>query len=171
MLLVSQLAGAISAGILVLVLARQAGARGKEFIGVVALVPVAVAGLLALPNVTDSAEYLLNQRQEDVALSGEEAQLQGGVLAEVDVAFIGWAGDHFTAGDTFWLTVCKGTNNAAAFQWGSFQLAPHLAVENPSEANWLIFYDCGPARYRDARHRGLEFYAPGFAVARGIDAH
>lgn len=166
MQLASQVAGALAAGALVLVLARQAGARGRQALGTVAIVPVAVAGLLALPSLRDATVSLLDQRKANAALTTGQAQLQGGLGLGVDVAFLGWAGGHFAAGETFHLVVGDSADAATVTQWGLFQLAPHLAVEQPSAANWLVFYDASPAGYPAGMLDDLEVYSPGFAVAR-----
>jgi hypothetical protein len=166
MQLVSQVAGALVAGALVFVLARQVGARNHQAIGAIAIVPIAIAGLLALPNLRDATVSLLDQRKVNAALTAEQAQLQGGVWLGVDVAFLGWAGAHFGEGDTFHLVVGDSANTPEVQQWALFQLGPHLAVEQPTAADWLVFYDSSPTGYPAGMLDDLEIYAPGFAVAR-----
>lgn len=166
MQLASQVAGALVAGALVLVLARQTGARGQRAVGAIAIVPVAIAGMLALPNLRDATVSLLDQRKANAALTAEQAQLQGGLGLGVDVAFLGWAGGHFAEGDTFHLVVGDSSKTPTVTQWALFQLAPHLAMEQPTVADWLVFYDAGPAGYPAKMLDDLDIYSPGFAVAR-----
>lgn len=167
MSLLSQVAGALVAGGLVLLLAWQAGARGRQAAGAVALVPIAVAGMIALPNLRDAAASLLDQRRANVTLTADEAQVEGGVGLGLDVAFIRWAGEHFSKEDTFHLTIGGESDETAVRQWALFQLAPNLEAEEAADADWLIFYDAGPAAGGAGKPTGLDVYSPHFAVARG----
>lgn len=165
MSLLSQVVGVLAAGALVLILLSQAGVRSRHAVGAVALVPIVLAGAFALPMLREAAANLLAQRQTYASLTVGEAQLQGGIAAEVDVAFISWAEEHFSAHDTFHLIVGS-PHVAAVTQWASFQLAPHLVVGR-SDADWLIFYDSRPALYHSNTLHDLDIYSPRFAVARG----
>lgn len=169
MSLLSQVAGALAAGALIFVLARQAGVRGKQAVGAVALVPIAVAALLAVPSLRDAAASLLDQREVNAGLTVDQAQVQGGVAVGVDVAFVGWAGGHLAEGEDFHLIVGDGDSDVdptAVVQWTLFQLAPHLEAVEPDQADWLIFYNSEPALYRPSELRKLDVNSPGFAVAR-----
>jgi hypothetical protein len=135
-------------------------------VGSIAVIPVAVASLLALPNLYDATVSLLDQRKSNAVLTAEQAQLQGGVAQGVDVAFLTWVRGHFAGGDTFYLITRKSTAEQAIIQWGLFQLAPHLETERPAAANWLVFYESSPTRYSFGRLHNLEVYTPGFAVER-----
>jgi hypothetical protein len=167
MKLAIQVAGALAAGGLAVLLARQAGLRGRQAAGAVAIVPVVVAAALAFPTLRDATNLLLDQRDADAALSSEQAQLQAGISVNVNVAFLGWAGSHFGEGESFYLVVKPSADTGGyVSQWGPFQLAPHLESESPSTADWLVFYDTSPARYRGADPSDLDVYSPGFAVVR-----
>ena len=52
------------------------------------------------------------------------------------------------AGDTYHLPPIPGKQPAATrsaiFQWSTFQLTPHLLVERPRDADWLILYGRPP---------------------------
>lgn len=184
MRLVSEIVGALGAGALVLIVARQVGIRAQRAVGAVALVPVAVAALLAVPTLRDGAVRLLDQRK---LLTAEEAQLQPGTDLGMNVAFLAWVETHFAKEDTFHLEIGRipnevyvagvGVRQAAILQWGLFQLAPHLAVEqSPAardlkagegrKADWLVFYESSPADYPAGRLTDVMTYAPGFAIAR-----
>lgn len=167
MRLAIEVAGALAAGGLVLLMAHHAGLRSRQAFGAIAIVPVAVAGVLSLPALRDAGASLLDQRKANAQLGTEQAQIQGGAGLGVNVDFLGWAGNHLGAEDTFRLIVdSPPAEAAAAMQWGLFQLAPHLETERPSAADWLIFYDTDPSRYRSERLGELDVYSPGFAVVR-----
>ncbi len=191
MRLLSQVVGALGAGALVLLVARQAGADRRRAAGAVAIVPIAVAAVLALPALRDGAATLLDQRQANASLTKEEAQLQPGVSVGVDVAFLEWVKGQLPEDDTFHLVIGAapgeervggvGTRQATILQWSLFQLAPNLAVEQspkardvrPGEglnADWLVFYESDPAAYPAGPLGEVSTYAPGFAIARSPGA-
>lgn len=191
MRLVSEVAGALAAGALVFVIARQAGARPRHALAAMALVPVAVAGALAIPNLRDDAATLLGMRKENAHLTAAEAQLKPGSAIGVNVDFLSWVSSHLSAGDTFHVEIGAvpdevfvdgvGVRQAAILQWSVFQLAPHLAVEQspkardlrPTEgrgADWIVFYEGDPGTYRAGPLSDVMTYAPGFAMARSESA-
>lgn len=174
MRLLSELVGALGAGALVIVVARQLGAGARRSFGAVALVAVAVASVLAVPALRDDVANLLHQREVNAPLTDEEAQLQPGIAAGMNVAFLGWARAHLPDEDTFQMVVGPapgetylegvGIREGLTLQWGLFQLAPHLAVEeNP---DWIVFYESSPAEYSSGKLRDVKTFAPGFAIAR-----
>lgn len=169
MQLASQVAGALVAGGLVLLLVRQVGLRDKRAFGAIVIVPVAAACILALPALHQAGSRLLDQRDVNADLSAEQARLAAGTSLGVNVAFLGWAGNHFAAGDTFHLAVGDSVDAETVTQWSLFQLAPHLAKERPADADWLVFYDTS-AEGRGGLCQDAETYAPGFAVVRNVDA-
>jgi hypothetical protein len=185
--LLSEVLGALVAGGLVIVAARQLGAGGRRAVGAVALVPVAVGGLLAVPALHDAAESLLDQRGTNAALTAQEARLQPGVEVGMNVAFLEWVEERLPEGDTFHLVIGSipgevrvagvSPRQATILQWSLFQLAPHLAVEQSPKArdvepgqgrnaDWLVFYESDPADYRGTRLSEVTTYAPDFAIAR-----
>lgn len=187
MRLLSQVVGALGAGALVFLIARQLGATVRGALCAVAIVPVAVAGLLAVPTLRDDAVVLLDQRKENAPLTSAEAQLQPGSRLGLNVEFLAWAREQLSEGDTFHLTIGEfpdetyvagvGVRQAAILQWSLFQLAPHLAVEQspkardlePGEgrnADWLVFYESDPAAYPGGPLGEVVSFAPNFAIAR-----
>jgi hypothetical protein len=69
-----------------------------------------------------------------------------------------------------------GVRQAAILQWGLYQLAPNLAVDQSAKArdlrpgegrraDWIVFYESSPARYAGPLGRVFT-YAPKFAIAR-----
>jgi hypothetical protein len=185
--LLSQVLGGLVAAALIFVAARGAGFGRGHALAAVALLPFAVAGLLAMPAGRDAADSLLDARAENAPLTDAEAQLQPGVEVGVNVAFFAWVEERLPAGDSFHLVIGPaadeervdgvGQRQAVILQWGLFQLAPHIAVEQsekardlaPGEgrnADWLVFYESDPADYRGAPLGAPAAYAPSFAIAR-----
>jgi len=185
--LVSEVAGALGAGALVFVIARQVGTTVQSAFCAVAVVPVAVAALVAVPALRDDAADLLDKRKENAPLSAEEAQLQPGVAIGMNVGFLAWAEQQMAEGDTFHVVsgalpgeervAGVGARQATILQWSLFQLAPHLAVEQsdkardlvPGEglgADWLVFYESDPAAYQGGPLGEVIAYQPNFAIAR-----
>lgn len=173
--LVSELVGALGAGALVFLVVRHLGIETRRAFGAVALVPVSVAVLLAMPALHDAAAELLHQRKVNAPLSDAEAQLAPGAAAGINVAFLGWAKDRMAGEETFHMEVGVapgeavlegvGEREGLILQWGLFQLAPHLEVE-ASQADWIVFYESDPAEYAGGSLGEVMTYAPGFAIAR-----
>lgn len=187
MQLLAEILGALVAGALVVVVLRQLDAEPARAFGAVALVAVSVAAVLAVPNLRSSVAALLAQRSEYAGLTSAEAQVKGGADLGVDVAFLAWVREHLGEGETFHLEIGRvpgeaefeggGVQQATIFAWATFQLAPHLLVEqSPSahdvasgegrNADWIVFYGMSPKKY-PAKHLGKVLtYAPNFAIAR-----
>jgi hypothetical protein len=184
---VSEVAGALAAGALVFLVARQVGVGVQSALCAVAVVPVAVAALVAVPALRDGARTLLDQRKVNAPLTNAEAQLQPGAALGMNVAFLEWVEQQLAEGDTFHMEIGaipeevyvggKGARQDAILQWSLFQLAPHLAVEQsdtgrdlkPGEglgADWLVFYESDPAAYPAGPLGEVITYEPSFAIAR-----
>jgi hypothetical protein len=174
-LLLSELVGALGAGALVILVARQVGAESRHAFGAVALVPMVVAAVLAVPSLRNDAADLLHQREVNSPISDEEARLEPGVAAGMNVGFLAWAREHMAADDTFHMVVGPapdetylqgvGIREGLVLQWGLFQLAPHLEVE-AEDADWIVFYETSPADYPPRKLGEVIAYAPDFAIAR-----
>jgi hypothetical protein len=185
--LLSEVLGALVAGALIFAAARAAGFGSRPAFAAIALVPLAVAALLAMPALYSGADDLLDARAENAPLAAGEAQLQPGAKLGLAVDFLAWVEERLPQGDTFHLVIGSvpdevrvdgvGVRQAAILQWSLFQLAPHLAVEQsekardlePGEgrnADWLVFYEIDPAGYEGAPLGDPMTYAPGFAMAR-----
>lgn len=187
MRLLSEVLGALGAGALVFLVARQLGFGRHRALAAVALVPLAVTGLLALTALRGGTGKLLDEREENAPLTAGEAQVWPGKKLGLAVEFFGWVEERLPEGDTFHLVIGRGPDEvfvggvglrqAAILQWGLFQLAPHLAVEQspkardvePGEgrnADWLVFYDAEPADHVAVSPGEVMTHAPGFAMAR-----
>jgi len=163
MQLAIQVAGALAAGGLTLILVRQVVPRGRRAVGAVALVPVATACLVAAPVYRDQIGELLDQREANSTLTARDVRLGNGIGIDADVDFLGWAKGRLAAGETFGLVVENSEDPGSLEQWAFFQLAPYVAAE-PSVADWVIFYDVDPEEYAGLGE--LDVYRPGFAIAR-----
>lgn len=191
MRLLSQVVGALGAGALVLVVASGLGVSARRAVGAIAIVPIAIASLLAIPNLREDAVSLLDRREGNAPLTSAEAQVKPGVDLGINAAFLTWVEEQFGEGDTFHITIGTipdetyvadvGVRQAAILQWSLFQLAPHLAVEQsdkardirPDEgrnADWIVFYEVDPATYPGGPLGEVRTYAPNFAIARPGDA-
>jgi hypothetical protein len=183
--LLSELVGALAAGATVILVAREAGAGPRAF-GAVVAVPIAVGALIALPALEEGKTALFDRRGENVSLTAGEAQIKTGHDAGISVEFFAWVHEHLSADDTFHLEIGRvpeevevagvGVRQASILQWGLYQLAPNLAVEQSAKArdlrpgegrraDWIVFYESDPATYPVPLGREIT-YAPGFAIAR-----
>jgi hypothetical protein len=168
MLLASQVVGALAGGLLVFFLARAGGLTGRRATAAIAVVAIAVASLLSLPNLRVAIAQFLDQREVNSVLSSEQARLAPGTAAGVDVEFVTWVEDQLEPGESFRLAISHPEEDQAQLhlQWIYFQLASNLAVDRPTEADWIVFYEVPPARYRAPIYRDVEVYEPGYAIAR-----
>lgn len=165
MLLASEVAGALAAGLIALTLARGSGQRGRAAIGSVAVVSIAIATLISLPNLRTAVATFRQQHEETAVLTSEQQKLLAGMRFEVDVEFLAWVKQHLAPDETFHLVVGHLAKEEVT-QWGLFQLAPNLGVRSSQGADWIVFYDVVPARYSASSYHDLEVYEPGFAIAR-----
>ena len=163
MQLAIQVAGALAAGGLVLILVRQAGLRGRDSVGAVAVVPVVAACLLALPIYREQISELLDMRKANAALTTQSVTLGNGEGINADVDFLAWAKGHLSDHETFGFVIKDSEDAGSLEQWALFQMAPYVAVE-PSEADWIVLYDVDPAEY--AEFGETDIYQPGFAIMR-----
>jgi hypothetical protein len=105
-----------------------------------------------------------------------EAQAVGAPPGEAtNTGFLAWARRKLTSGHvapTFWLTPDTARNDPFVYQWSLYRLLPARETDALREANWLVFYNADPAKVEyDHRAFGRPIvYAPGFAVARRVDA-
>ena len=188
--LASEVLGALGAGALAVVIARQVGLRFPRAFGVVAAVPVIVAALLAVPSLWEGGRILLDQRRENANVSAEEAQIKAGADLGIATNFFEWAHTFMKPDETFHLEIGAipteiynegvGYRQAAILQWGLFQLAPNVAFEQSSKArdlkpgegrnaDWIVFYEWNPSDF-PATLGDVTTYAPGFAIARTAHA-
>ncbi len=186
MQLASEILGALGAGALVLLAARQLGASSTRAFGAIAAVPVLAAALLAGPALWQGVDSLNAKRHAYANLSEPEAQVKGGADLGISTDFFAWAKSRLGPEDTFHLEIGAvpdeaysggvGTRQAAILQWGMFQLAPNLAVEQspkardvrPGEgrgADWIVFYEMDPEE-SPVPLSEVKTYAPGFAIGK-----
>jgi len=188
--LLTEILGALAAGALVVVVAHQLGAERRRAFAAVALVVVSIAVVIAAPKMREDINALRTQHGQYAALTSAEAQLQGGVAQGVDVNFLAWAREQMKEGETFHLEIGtepgeelfggSGTKQQAAFAWASYQLAPHLSVEQSASiydveegegrnADWIVFYEMDPKEYPGHLSKVIT-YAPNFAIGKTADA-
>ena len=167
MQLAIQVAAALVAGGLVLILVRQAGLQGRAAIAAIAVVPVVAASLLALPIYRGQINEFLDAREANAALTTRDVTLGNGIGINADVDFLAWAKSHLSDHETFGFVIRESEDAGSLEQWALFQMAPHVAVE-PSEAEWIVFYDVDSTEY--AKFGEPDIYKPGFAIMRNRHA-
>lgn len=174
MLLVSQVAGALVAGLLVFALTRSLGLSRRRATASIAVVSITVAAFLSLPGLHDAIATMLEQRRANATLSQEEGRLEPGVFAGVNDSFVSWAKEHIQPGETFELLLGKQIEPDVAgldSQWILFRLAPNLGVARPTVSDWVVFYEVPPSQYRVSHfYKEVQVFEPGFAIARPTDA-
>lgn len=184
--LASEVVGALGAGVLLVVIAWQLGMSLPRAFGLVAVIPVLVAALLAVPALWNGGTYLNDKRHEYAHLTSGEAQLQAGADLGISTDFFEWAHTFLGPGETFHLEIGAipeeqysqgvGYRQAAILQWGLFQLAPNLAYEQSTKArdlrpgegrnaDWIVFYEMSPKEF-PAPLTDVQTYAPNFVIAR-----
>jgi hypothetical protein len=185
--LLSEIFGALFAGALVIVIARQLGLNSRRAFGAVAIVAVSAATLLALPTLREDVSEMLSQRKEYLGLSTAEANVKQGSNWGLNTAFLMWVKEHFKEGETFALEIGSipgeetfeggGVLFGSTLAWASFQLAPNLMVEESvgpegklevpegAPADWIVFYQKEPDEYAGSLGKVIQ-YEPKFAIAR-----
>ena len=163
MTLLVQLAGALAAGLVLIVILRQ---FAPVPIAAVVVIPVALALIQGPPNLRQALGGFGDVRKEFRPLSAADAAVRGGApFANVD--FLAWAGRRIGPQDRFHLIISERTAQLGAAQWAKYQLAPRLAVERPEEADWIVFYDRGPTPdYPVALFDRPRTFAPRYLLAR-----
>jgi hypothetical protein len=188
--LATEILGALVAGALIVVVARELGLESRRAFGAVSLVALSVAAVLAVPGLRNDVSALLNQRSEYAGMSQAEAQVRGGADLGINVGFLGWVHEQMKEGETFRLEIGAvpgeelfegaGVNQATNFAWATYQLAPNLLVGQSSSIaemesgeaqspDWIVFYGKNPEEYEGKLGEVLT-YEPGFAIARTADA-
>lgn len=173
MLLASQVAGALLAGLLVFALMRGIGLDRRRATAGIVVVSITVAAFLSLPGLHDAIAAMLAQRRINATLSQEEGRLEPGVFAGVNDTFVGWAKERLKPEETFELLLGKSIEPDAAgldSQWILFRLAPNLGVAQPTVPDRVVFYDVPPSRYRTPLYKEVEVFEPGYAIARPSNA-
>ena len=150
MTLLFQVAGVLAAAAVLVALARQflpTGGGAVPIVAalpVVAAVPVVLGAVVALPNLQVATKGFYEQRKDNRRIPAREAAVRGGVVGGVDVDFLEWVRRRLEPGDTFQLVIGRREAHPTAYQWGTFQLAPHLAVDAAQEADLIVLYDRPP---------------------------
>jgi len=167
--LLVQAAGLLVAGALVFLMARQAGVPTRRSFAAVAVVPVAVAGMLIAPNLRNSVDSMRANRAAGKGISDEKARTIGGTAAGLDVEFLDWTRERMADGDTFHVVAGGSQDPGGVDQWATFQLAPNLATDR-ANADWLIFYDHAAPKRPTGGLAAPIVYSPGFEIVRRTDA-
>jgi hypothetical protein len=176
--LLTEILGALVAGALIFVVARELGAEHRRALAAVSLVAISVAAVLAVPNLRDDVSALLHQRKEFVGLSKADAQVEQGNRYGINTGFLSWVDEHLGEDETFDLEIGTmpgeetfeggGILQGTIFAWATYQLGPHLLVEGP-DADWVVFYSKDPKEY-PAELGEVLTYEPNFAMARTAGA-
>ncbi len=166
MQLLFQVLGVMAGGLLVLVLARSYGLAGRRATGTVAVVAITVGALVGLPNLRDAVATFGEQEANAAAMSPEEKRLVAGASTEMNVAFLSWAEERIGSEETFAVVSGPSIHQQQAVLWTTFQLAPRLALPNPSEADWTLFYEVEPAAYSTPEFSDVQEFESGYAIAR-----
>jgi hypothetical protein len=176
--LIAQVAGALLAGAILAAAARPLAPSSRVSYAAVALVPIAVATLVALPGVRAASADLLDQFRDSRRVPEREREVRGGIAQRVDVGFLRWVEYQLAPGDTIRMVgpVPKGPvlstagyreQQTAAYQWSVSELTPHVAVERFEDADWVIVYGRAAAgAYPAGLFEPPREYAPGFTIAR-----
>lgn len=171
MTLLFQVAGALAAGGVLVALARQFLPMARGAVPVVVAIPLVLGAVVALPNLQVATQGFYEQRNDNRRLSERDAAVRGGVVGGVNVDFLEWVRRRLESGDTFQLLVGREAAHPTAYQWGTFQLAPHLAVDRSQEADWIVLYDRAPdAAYPTGSFDRPTAYAPRYLLGRRRDA-
>jgi hypothetical protein len=184
--LLTEILGALCAGGLIFVIARQLGAEPRRALAAVVLVVVAVAVVIAAPKFREDINSLRTQHDQYATLTPAEAQVQGGVAQGLNVGFLSWAREQMAEGETFHLEIGSepgeeqfggsGVKQQAAFAWSSYELAPHLSVEQSGGfqdleegegqgADWIVFYSTDPKEYA-GKLSEVRTFEPNFAIGK-----
>lgn len=175
MAVLSQVAGAALAAACLVVLVRRLVPEPRRSFAAVAAVPVVVAALLAPPALRSAVLELEKARDRNLKLTSAQAQLQGGAPHGARTDFIEWVRARLRPGDTYHLPRIPGTQHPATrtaiFQWATYQLTPHLLVDDAREADWLILYNRSPgAGYPAAQFGPPRRFDRGMYLLRRRDA-
>lgn len=166
MVLASQVAGALAAGLLVLIFARGLGLEWHRSTGMVAVVAVVAAALLAPPALRSAVESFSDQIGANADLTAEEGRALAGGLAQADVPFLQWVEERVGEDESFQLVVGNENEHPLVPQWTFFQLAPRFAVGRPEKADWIVFYDVKRSFYSRPGFHDVEIYQPGYAIGK-----
>jgi hypothetical protein len=185
--LLTEILGALVAGALIFIVARELGAEHRRAFGAVSLVAISVAAVLAIPNLRDDVSALLHQRKEFVGLSKAEANVKQGDLYGLNTGFLSWAEERIGEDETFALEIGTvpgeetleggGILQGTIFSWSTFQFTPRLLVQESvgpdgevvtqegPPADWIVFYQKEPSEYAGTLGKVIS-YEPNFAIAR-----
>lgn len=162
MLLFLEVLGVLAGAVLLAALAGQGVSRRSFALGA-ALVPTALACVLLGASLWPAIRNIVAEGMRDAALPPAAAQLAPGRSADVEVEFVEWARERIPPGAT--IHVLPGDEDG--MQWVTFRLLPSLAVDDPEQAEWLVFYDREPDEedYPSEDFDDPERFDDGFAVA------
>lgn len=153
----------VLAGALVLAGIVSGGVGRRSFARAAAVVPAALACTLLGTGLWPTVRNIVAEGARQAALPAEEAQSAPGRSADVEIDFVDWAKQRVGPDQTFYVL-----GGERGLQWTTFRLLPALAVDQPEDAEWLVFYDREPEEadeYDPARFQAPEVFDEGFAVA------
>jgi hypothetical protein len=166
MQLLVQVLGAFAAGLLVWVLARSLGLRGRQAAATVAVVAIVAGALLAAPGIRNAIAGFTEQRHGNEVFSDEEKRVVAGSFIEPNEEFINWTAERIGPEEEFQLIVPESGQGEQLTQWMSYRLEPRVEVLDAPAGGWVVFYGVSPAVYDRPAFEELQVYEPGFAIAR-----
>lgn len=169
MILVLQIAAALVAGAAVVAAAAGRGTR-MSLAGGVAVLAIALGYLAFGSRVWQAGNLFADQRQAWVHVTPYDASVAG-APPSVDRGFADWINARLRPGDSFFIAPPAGSD-PGVLQWFTFRLLPHLAAEDASHADVLVFYGTNPRKSGlSSRVAGVaDQYAPGLSIARTRNA-
>ena len=166
MQLLVQVLGAFAAGLLIWVLARNLGLRGRPAAATVAVVAIVAGALLSAPNLRNAIAGFTEARHASETLSAEQKRVVAGAVIEPNEEFIAWTGERMASEEDFQLVTSPSPQGELETQWVSYRLEPRVEVSSPAPGDWVVFYGVAPARYAGPAFGEVEVYEPGYAIAR-----
>lgn len=169
--LLFQVAGVALAAAALVLGVRQFMPAGRPALAVVAVIPVIVISLNAVPSLRGAVRSFKDQRAVNSKLDRDTAAVRGGAALGVDVDFLAWVRRRLEPGDTFQVLVEDDAVYPQVYQWSSFQLAPNLLAESAGEADWIVLFGSpGRAELPGGSYAKPELYGPERALIRRSDA-
>jgi hypothetical protein len=163
--LLVQVAGAFAAGLLVWMVGRSVGLRGRPAAAAVAVVAMVAGALLSAPAMRNAIVSLTDQRHADEMLTDDQKRIAAGALLEPNEGFLAWTQERIAPGEDFLLITPLSPRGELNVQWATYRLEPRVQVAAATPGDWVVFYDVAASRY-GAAFSEVEIYEPGFAIAR-----
>jgi hypothetical protein len=122
----------------------ESGPWRSRYAAAAATMVVAVATALVGTNVWNAVQGFEDRADTTGGVDGPTAAVAGGNREGVEVGFFNWAKSRIGEDQTFYMYPAGPLTDSAPYQWGTYQLAPRLSVDDPDRADWLVFYGVEP---------------------------